>query len=298
MQAKRLNDHPIIGNTHFVNNDGHNINGPSLIKAPHWLPNPLGKYYLYFAHHHGQSIRLAYANDLHGPWTVFKPGTLQLSDAIGCYDHIASPDVHVDQNMRQIRMYFHGVEKESNRQRSYIAISNDGIKFSAGKNSIADFYLRAIPFGPHWIGMSKGGVTYVSRSPIGPFKRIPIKVFPMSDPLANSPGDVRHIALKIDKNILWIYYSKIGDSPEQIYKSFIDVSLPLVKWQASKSVSVLKPERVWEGSTLPIRASMAGASRSPENALRDPCIFEENGRNYLIYSVAGESGLGIAELIE
>ena len=30
-----------------------NINGPSLIKVPHWMENPLGKYYLYFAHHKG-----------------------------------------------------------------------------------------------------------------------------------------------------------------------------------------------------------------------------------------------------
>jgi hypothetical protein len=34
-----------------------------------------------------------------------------------------------------------------------------------------------------------------------------------------------------------------------------------------------------------------------ENALRDPAIFEDaDGRVYLLYSVAGESGIGIAEL--
>jgi hypothetical protein len=32
--------------------------------------------------------------------------------------------------------------------------------------------------------------------------------------------------------------------------------------------------------------------------LRDPAIFREDGRTYLIYSVAGESGLAIAELRE
>jgi beta-xylosidase len=35
-----------------------------------------------------------------------------------------------------------------------------------------------------------------------------------------------------------------------------------------------------------------------ENALRDPAIFEDtDGRVYLLYSVAGESGIGIAELL-
>jgi hypothetical protein len=36
---------------------GDNINGPSVIRIPDWLPNPLGKYYLYFAHHAGTCIR-------------------------------------------------------------------------------------------------------------------------------------------------------------------------------------------------------------------------------------------------
>jgi len=32
------------------------------------------------------------------------------------------------------------------------------------------------------------------------------------------------------------------------------------------------------------------------NQLRDPAVFEEDGRVFLVYAVAGESGLGIAEL--
>ncbi|NET62179.1 MAG: hypothetical protein F6K47_40550, partial [Symploca sp. SIO2E6] len=33
---------------------GSNINGPSLIRVPEWIENPLGRYYLYFAHHQGK----------------------------------------------------------------------------------------------------------------------------------------------------------------------------------------------------------------------------------------------------
>jgi len=32
------------------------------------------------------------------------------------------------------------------------------------------------------------------------------------------------------------------------------------------------------------------------NHLRDPAIFEEDGRIYLLYAVAGESGIAIAKL--
>ena len=34
------------------------------------------------------------------------------------------------------------------------------------------------------------------------------------------------------------------------------------------------------------------------NQLRDPAIYEEDGRCYLLYAVGGEAGIGIAELLE
>ena len=33
------------------------------------------------------------------------------------------------------------------------------------------------------------------------------------------------------------------------------------------------------------------------NQLRDPAIFEEDARVYLLYAVAGESGIALAEVI-
>ena len=61
---------------------GNNINGPSLIRVPDWIENPLGSYYLHFAHHSGQFIRMAYANDLCGPWHYLKGGTLHVDDCL------------------------------------------------------------------------------------------------------------------------------------------------------------------------------------------------------------------------
>ena len=40
-----------------------NINGPTVIRVPPWVKRPLGRYYMYFAHHMGAFIRLAYADD-------------------------------------------------------------------------------------------------------------------------------------------------------------------------------------------------------------------------------------------
>ena len=66
MTATRLTDAPIISPATCAS-IGVNIQGPSLIRVPDWIENPLGRYYLYFADHKGKYIRPAYANDLLGP---------------------------------------------------------------------------------------------------------------------------------------------------------------------------------------------------------------------------------------
>ncbi|MEM7562878.1 MAG: hypothetical protein AAF353_07480, partial [Pseudomonadota bacterium] len=52
---------------------GGNINGPALIRTPDWVENPVARYLLYFAHHEGDSIRLAVSDNLLGPWHIHPP---------------------------------------------------------------------------------------------------------------------------------------------------------------------------------------------------------------------------------
>ena len=93
MRVRRFDSNPII---HWSMSPslGGNVNGPSLVRAPSWVSEPLGRYYLYFAHYKGSFIRLAYADQLDGLWSIYEPGTLRLGRS-HCYNHIASPDVHV-----------------------------------------------------------------------------------------------------------------------------------------------------------------------------------------------------------
>ena len=77
----RLLDEPII-RPRMDGRMGDNINGPSLIRVPDWVEEPLGRYYLYFADHKGSYIRLAYADALVGPWTVHTPGVLDVADSL------------------------------------------------------------------------------------------------------------------------------------------------------------------------------------------------------------------------
>ena len=78
-RVARLVDGPILGQDAHPS-IGANIQGPSLIRVPDWVPAPLGRYYLYFADHKGRYIRLAHADRLEGPWQVHVPGSLQLED--------------------------------------------------------------------------------------------------------------------------------------------------------------------------------------------------------------------------
>jgi hypothetical protein len=50
--AERFLQNPLITPS-MMGGAGDNINGPSVIKAPDWLKNKLGKYYMYFAHPRG-----------------------------------------------------------------------------------------------------------------------------------------------------------------------------------------------------------------------------------------------------
>ncbi len=86
--AQRLSDSPIITVDKsprlqlLAREEGHiNINGPTMILVPDWVEQPLGKYYLYFSHHQGDFIRLAYADLPEGPWIVHEPGVLALEDS-------------------------------------------------------------------------------------------------------------------------------------------------------------------------------------------------------------------------
>jgi len=53
-----------------------------------------------------------------------------------------------------------------------------------------------------------------------------------------------------------------------------------------------------EGSDEPIKPSQPGAKHHAVHELRDPAIFRDTaaGRIYLLYSTAGERGIGIAEV--
>jgi len=282
MRAVRFSVNPIIY-PHMDDRMGSNINGPSLIRVPPWLPNPLGKYYLYFAHHQGTYIRLAYADRLEGPWQTYAPGTLALSEAF-CQQHIASPDVHVDDARQQIRMYYHGPCE--GKQVSRVAISADGLRFTALPEVLGVSYFRVFCWRGQHYALGMPGIFYRSADGLSGFQQGPVLF----------TADMRHTAVKLDGDTLSVFYSNVRDCPERILLSTIVLTDDWMRWQASEPVTVLAPEEEYEGVDLPCEPSVRGWAPQRVRQLRDPAIYQEDGRTYLLYAVAGEHGIAIAEL--
>lgn len=306
-EVARLGDGPIITPA-MLGAEGDNINGPSLIKAPAWLPNPPGKYLLYFAHHEGEHLRLAYADTLLGPWTIHKPGVLHVRDLSWNTDHIASPDVIVDDERREIRLYFHTrplpddlrpdtpgyrASLAGRKQTSYVAVSKDGLHFTVRPEPLGPSYFRvwrwkgayyALPRAASPLLRSEDGLSNFTPAEKGPFDQ---------DVVFKA---IRHVAVMIDGDRLTVFFSRLGDAPEHILMSTVDMSGDWRGWKASDPVSLMRPETKAEGAGLPFTPSRNGKITYPENALRDPAIYREAGRTYLLYTVQGERGIALAEL--
>ncbi|MHA1670499.1 MAG: hypothetical protein ACTSV5_07945 [Promethearchaeota archaeon] len=199
--------------------------------------------------------------------------------------HIASPDVHVIHHKKEIRMYYHGLES-SGHQLTRVAVSKDGIYFNANQEILTPPYLRVIYLKGYYYGVSMPGIFFRSLNGIDNFERGPILF----------PSKMRHFALRIDGNQLQIFWTRVGDSPERILLSFIDISEDWLKWKPSSPIEVLRPEMDWEGSNINPNPSIRGPIYEWACQLRDPAIFEENKKTYLLYSTAGERGIGIAEI--
>ena len=285
---------------------GDNINGPSVIEAPSWIARPLGRYYLYFADHKGAYIRLAYAESVRGPWHIHEPGCLDVADSLFCaerpappgpapdwakdgidwlYPHVASPDVHVDRDRQQIRMYFHGLLPDG-EQMTRVALSRDGLIFDVRPALLGPAYFRVFRYGDWHYALAHPNLILRSRDGLADFEPGPTPLDPAT----------RHTAACVRGDILHVFWTRIGDGPERITHATLALTGNWRAWRLSQATEILRPERAWEGGDLPPVPSAPGALNGPVNALRDPCVFEDRGRRYLLYAGAGESAIGLAEL--
>lgn len=303
---------------------GRNVQGPSMIRVPDWVEGALGRYYLYFADHKGSYIRLAHADAPEGPWRMHEAGSLDLRDSLfpteppgrpaegappdlvdrrpgsaaaatpglltaeaeASHPHIASPDVHVDHANRRIVMYFHGL-LAWNTQRTRVAISADGLRFTARPEVLGPSYFRVFRHGGAHYALAMPGILFRSADGLGGFERGPAIFEPAQ----------RHTALLLRDGILHVFWTRVGDAPERILHSRVPLRGDWRDWRPEgEPAELLRPEAPWEGAGLPLVPSVRGAVNAPVNQLRDPAVFEEDGRLWLLYAVQGEAGIAMAAL--
>ena len=321
VRIDRLADEPIIRPS-LHPSIGENIQGPSLIRVPDWVNDPLGKYYLYFADHKGLYIRLAYADELTGPWKIHAPGSLpieqsffaatpppitdeQLAELTAArrgvsglgspvshdlaleftMPHIASPDVHVVNETQDIIMYYHGLEGPA-FQHTRVATSKNGIDFIAREENLGRSYFRTFKYNGMTYALAMPGQFYRSKDGFTNFEEGPRLFVP----------NMRHSAVIVRDDYLYVFWTRVGDAPESILLSTIDLRSDWMNWKESEEVMVLEPEFDWEGANAPVEPSVRSTAYGQVNQLRDPALYVEDGTVYLLYAVAGESGIALARV--
>lgn len=321
VKAVRLSQNPLITKESSASL-GDNINNPTVIRVPAWVERPLGRYYMYFSHHMGAHIRLAYADNITGPWTIHDPGVLNVRDSAfyrpqpdppenleNFYTHVASPEVFIDQERRRIVMWFHGwwtngtmwpigepearawAQQRGYGQHTQGAESRDGLRFESRPEITRASYLRVFPHDGALYAMARLGRLLRAPNTQTAFEAGPN---PFRD--GSNAERVRHVAVLKRGNHLYTFFTAIGDAPERIMVSTIELTGDWTTWKVSSASEILRPDAAYECPTLRIMPSVAGDVKEPVHQLRDPAVFEENGRTFLFYSFCGEQGIAGAEL--
>ena len=282
-----------------------NVNGPSVLAAPEWMPDPPGRYLMYFAHHVGQSIRLAAADEPTGPWRVVEPDVLNVDGTPSeRQPHIASPDVRADHSERRFVMYFHGMVPESVgghlpcwgtypslNQKTMVSTSESGRSFALIEPvaAVAPSYLRMFDAGDVWYGVAMPSQLVRSADGLRGFDY---------GPMLFDDDEIRHccVSYRAARQELEMLFTRCFEAPERIYRSVIDTSADWREWTPGPVSEVMRPTEPWEGADEPLKPVPRGWALTPQNGLRDPCVLNDDGRRWLFYAASGEHAIGVTEL--
>ena len=194
-------------------------------------------------------------------------------------------DWHLVDENQQIIMYYHGLEGPA-FQHSRVATSKDGIDFLAREENLGRTYMRAFKHDDMTYVLAMPGQFYRSEDGFTNFEEGP-RLF---------VSTMRHSAVIVRDEHLYVFWTRVGDAPESIMLSTIDISSDWMDWEESEEVVLLSPEFEWEGANAPIEPSVRSTAYGQVNQLRDPALYVEDGVVYLLYAVAGESGIALARV--
>uniref|UniRef100_A0A6G6ACF3 Uncharacterized protein n=1 Tax=Borely moumouvirus TaxID=2712067 RepID=A0A6G6ACF3_9VIRU len=318
---QRFSTNPLINSTDlplYCDND-YNINFPTVVKTPSWLRNRLNDvigvkptYLMYFSDHHGKQIFMAWSFDLEGPWNVYAPGTLKITQVLAAFNaslndtkaEVASADIYLDDDAKMVRMYFHRrVPNDNYAIVTSVAYSEDGIHFNyIDTRAIGTAYMRHFVHDGYIYLTDRQAQLWRSRDGVNNLEAGPTII---GDAFVNQSavngdgytGLVRHIGLIKRGNTLYIYGTRVGDAPERVLWTTMNLRGNWCQWEAESPVEEgFRPVTDYEGANLPNIPSRKGSANEPVNQLRDPFPFYDMGKCFIFYTVAGESGIAGARL--
>ncbi len=265
------------------------------------LPNPIDRFYMYYAPHHSHGMGLATAPHPEGPWTPY-PGNplLRLADAPGLRTHISSPELvyRPERPEAPFWLYFHGrAAPRGGGQQTCVAASADAVHWrllspepvltaTAGQTGEAntaayariwqqDGWLYALYKAEtvHCLAHSRDGIAW-EHWPRNPLMR------PEAE--HGEYGRIRHTGILAENGTLSIFYctpTRDDLSREEIKLASFDAGADdWDEWGPLRRHGiVLSPELEWEAGDL-----------------RDPYPLRHDGSLYLYYVGGHEQGVGLA----
>ena len=170
-------------------------------------------------------------------------------------------------------------------------MSTDGLHFSAQPAITRQSYLRVFQHDGYFYGLTRLGRLARSRDPLASFELGPN---PFRD--TSYANRVRHVALAVRGSRLHVFFTGIGDAPERVLMSTIDLTSEWTTWRAAPPVDVLQPETRYECADMAAAPSEPGDVEGKARQIRDPFVFEEQGQSLLFYSTCGEQGIAAATI--
>ena len=79
--------------------------------------------------------------------------------------------------------------------------------------------------------------------------------------------------------------------------SSIDPAGDWMGWKVSAPTEILTPQASYECADLTSEPSKIGDVKGRVRQMRDPAVFEEDGKVYLFYTICGEQGIAGAEVL-
>ena len=150
--------------------------------------------------------------------------------------------------------------------------SSDGLHFALQPAITKVSYLRVFPLDGYLYGMARLGQLLRSKDPLAAFETGP-------NPFAGGP---MRIACGTPRRCFaaWgccmLFFTGIGDAPERVLLSTIDLTGDWNSWKALPPVELLRPQAAYECPDLPNVPSAAGEIEGKAQQLRDPGVFERS----------------------